>query len=49
MAKEKKALLIGVVLIAAAIGLYFLVKKPEPEPPPTEVSARIDGFTITAV
>ncbi len=50
MAEDKKALLIGGVLIAGAIGLYFLFKKkPEPQPPPGEVSARIDSFTITVV
>jgi len=44
-----KGLIIGGVLIAGAIGLYFLLKKkPEPEPPPEEVSAEIREFTIAA-
>ncbi len=48
MVKEKKALLIGGLLIATAMGLYCFVKKKPPEPPLGEVSARIDNFTITA-
>jgi len=47
--KEKKIdLTILAVLAVVGVGAYFLFIKPTPPPPPGDVSAQINSFTITA-
>ena len=51
--EEKKAGISGVVILGvlavAGIAAYFLLKPSQPPtPPPGEVSATIDSFTITS-
>ncbi len=46
MAKDKTLLIVG-ILAVAGIAAYFMFKKPEPEPPPGDVSAIINSFTIS--
>lgn len=46
--EKNKALLIGGGLLAVGIIAYFIFKPGEPTPPPGEVTAQINSFTITA-
>jgi len=49
MAKDKTFLIVG-GLAAVGVVAYFLIFKPksEPTPPPGEVAAEINSFTISA-